>query len=189
MFWALLSPMLVASAGTTAAMQMGQGDAQPGRRSGITNSDAQLSSERRVVRIVALATILGFVTTLAPSLIARGIGGASLGDALQETLVLATFAALVLVGMICGVAAALIAGSDYLRRRTSAVILFVAMSAAVTLGLLAGDLVYSGVVEEELGRSVAISFMAALIPVLVASLLGYAIGREQRVSRERGGVI
>ena len=124
------------------------------------------------MRIIVATTIAGFIIAG----IAIALGSASEAP-------LAGFVGLVSVGVVAGVGAATIAGSDYPRRRTTAVVLAGATTAAVSLGVWLGSLVGYDPAEHDLGHMAMVSLIAAFIPVVLGILLGYMVGRERQISR------
>ena len=143
--------------------------------------------ERRLARTVVTATIMGVLTVVlvhVPFFIVMLATGADLDETLHDLAILATFGAIVAVGIISGVGAAMIAGSHHPRRRVVAVVLFLLMTGAVGSTLVMAD-VAAGADIDENEMLVLATFIVTGISVLLGTLLGYVTGRERRLARER----
>ena len=149
--------------------------------------EGQSNQRSKVQRTIAAAVILGFAVPFVPWLIARLVISDPVDDSQQEVGLMAWLASLVAVGIIAGVGAAMIAGTDDRRRRTGAVVLCATMTAAAALGGFAGDLLFIEDLVVGIGSLVVVSVMTAAIPVTLGTLLGYAIGREWRRGRRPSG--
>lgn len=95
---------------------------------------------------------------------------------------MAWLASFVVVGIIAGVGAATVAGTDDRRRRAGVVVLFATMTAAVALGAFVGDLLLQDDRQAGLGSLAVIYIVTAAIPVTIGTLLGYALGTNRRLA-------
>lgn len=139
---------------------------------------------RTVSRYVILGMLVVVLVNVAIAIAYAAQGGALDGPVSHESVVIASFAAMVVVGVISGIGAASIAGSDHPARRRYVLVLCVAMTALVGATVLAAELLAGATVEHDIGQLVRNSLVVTAVPVLLGTLLGYTIGRERRVARE-----
>ena len=144
--------------------------------------EGQPNQRSKVVRTIAAAVAFGFAVAFVPSPIARLIGKQ---ESEGVVWLASAFAALVLVGITAGVGAATIAGTDDPRRRAGVVVLFATMIAAVALGVFAGELPFEEDRQAGLGSLLVVSVIAAVFPVTLGTLLGYARGTNRRLRDHR----
>lgn len=129
-------------------------------------------------RVIAVAAVAGFVVVAVGWLIAPIATTYA-----EDSAAFFGMVALLLIVTIATIAASAIAGSDSAGRRRDAVGMFLAMTAGVMLGIILADPTGFDPEAVDLPKQLLDLLLVAGIPVLMGSLLGYAIGREWRRAR------